>query len=79
MVVVVWYVLFHKFPDPLSLQDASSNFLVLRIEAHKITRVSHALWGPEGLRKWLLSYCYRTDLLGGQNTITEWTPLSPLY
>ena len=36
-------------------------FLVLRIRAHKIIRVSHALWGPassgkEGLRKWLLSY-----------------------
>ena len=36
--------LFHKFPEPLSLQGTSSNFLVLRIKAHKTIRVSHA-WG----------------------------------
>ena len=60
-VVVVWYVLFHKFLEPLNLQGTSNNVLVLRIKAHKTIRVSHALWGlassgKEGLRKWLLSY-----------------------
>ena len=62
--VVVWCVLFCKFPEPLSLQGSSSNFLVLRIKAHKTIRVSHVLWGPvssgkESLRKGLLS-CYYT-------------------
>ena len=61
VVIVVWYVLFYKFQEPQCLQGASSNFLVLRIRAHKTIRVSHALWHPansgkEGLRKWLLSY-----------------------
>ena len=54
VVLVVWYVLFYKFPELLSLQGASSNFLALRIKAHKTIKVSHAqgssqLWerGPE--------------------------------
>ena len=60
-VLVVSFVLFCKFPEPLCLQGISSNFLVLRIKAYKTIRVSHALWGPsssrkESLRKWLLSY-----------------------
>ena len=60
-ILVAWGVLFHKFPEALHLQGASSNFLVLRIKDHKTIRVNHALWGPassgkEGLRKWLLSY-----------------------
>ena len=58
---VAWYVLFHKFLQPLRLQGASNNFLVLRIKAHKTIRVSPALWGPassgkEVLTKWLSSY-----------------------
>ena len=36
LVIVVWCVLFRKFPELLCLQDASSNFLVLRTKAHKI-------------------------------------------
>ena len=36
LVDVVWCVLFRKFPELLCLQDASSNFLVLRTKAHKI-------------------------------------------
>ena len=61
-VIEVWRVLFHKSPEPLSLQGDSSNFLILRIEAHKTIRVSHAFWGPtssgkEGLERGLLS-CY---------------------
>ena len=60
-ILVVCYVLFCKFPKPLSLQGASSNFLVLRIKAHKTIKVCCALWGPassgkEGLRKGLLCY-----------------------
>ena len=39
---MVSYVLFCKFLGPLSLQGASSNFLVLGIKAHKIIRVSCA-------------------------------------
>ena len=50
-VTVVWYVLFCKFPEPLHLQGASSNFLVLRIKAHKPIRVSHAMWGPDSSGK----------------------------
>ena len=50
LVVVVWYVSFHEFPELLCLQGASSNFLALRIKAHEKRRVSHAggssqLWG----------------------------------
>ena len=40
----VWSVLLSKFPEPLHLQGASSNFLVWRIKAHKTIRVSHASW-----------------------------------
>ena len=55
---VTWSVLSGKFLDPLRLQGASRNFLVLRIKAasrnflvlrikaHKTIRVSHAFWGP---------------------------------
>ena len=46
LVLVVWYVLFLKFSEPLCLQGASSNFVVLRTKVHKTIRVSHALWGP---------------------------------
>ena len=60
-VFVAWYFLFPKFPEPLHLQGASSNFLVLRIKVHKVIWFSHALWGPansgkEGLKRGLLSY-----------------------
>ena len=34
-VVVVWYILFHKFLESLHLQGASNNFLVLKIKALK--------------------------------------------
>ena len=58
---VVWGVLFHKFPEPLHLQGASSHFPVLRIKAHKTIRVGQALWAPgssgkQGLGKCLLPY-----------------------
>ena len=45
-VLVVWCVLFLKFPEPLRLQGACGNFLVLRIKVCKTIRVRHALWGP---------------------------------
>ena len=57
----VWCILFVGFLEPLRLQGASSHFLVLRIKAHKTTRVSPALWGPgssgkEGVKRRLMSY-----------------------
>ena len=42
VVVVVWNVRFCGFLEPLHLQGASSNFLVLRIKAYYTIRVSHA-------------------------------------
>ena len=62
LVIVVWYILFHKFLEPLCLQGACTKFLVLRIKVHKAIRVSHAFLGPassgkEGLKnKRFLSY-----------------------
>ena len=52
---MMWHVHFCKFSEPLHLQGASSNFLVLRIKTHK-TRVSQANSGKEGLKMGLLSY-----------------------
>ena len=62
-VIVVWYILFHRFLEHLCFQGALSHFLVLRIKAHKTIRVSHALCGPgssgkEGLKKVLLAYYF---------------------
>ena len=47
-VLVVCYVLFHKFLEPLHLQGASSNFLVLRIKTNRTVRANHA-WGSSQL------------------------------
>ena len=47
-VATIWHVLFHKFLEHMCLWGTSSNFLVLRVEAHK-TSQSSQLWqrGPE--------------------------------
>ena len=59
-VLVVWCVLFLKFPEPLRLQGASGNFLVLRIKVCKTVRVVMLYGvqpsGKEGLKRGLLSY-----------------------
>ena len=43
LVLADGYALFHMLLEPLHLQDASSNFLVLRIKAHTTIGVSYAL------------------------------------
>ena len=65
-----WHVLFCGFPEPLSLQGSSSNFLVLRIKAHKTIRVSPAwrssqLWetGPEKVAFAVLSASFLVVIL----------------
>ena len=66
----VWSVLLSKFPEPLHLQGASSNFPGLRVKAHKTSKVSLAFWAPassgeEGLPRWLLSYYKPFPFLSG--------------